>query len=173
MLISQTKKVPPFSLVGSQFIGFTAVALFGRLADLTRPYLIAKRTQLDLSPQVAVYTIERMFDLGSAALLFSGALVLAPKDLPHHEIFVRAGVLSMAGTLFLAGFMLATRLAGETVARMTGAVLGRLSTKLGGDGGGEDSGLSRRTRCAVFRKKLFDFGGSLAGYLDGNCVCLS
>ena len=30
------------SLLGPQFIGFTAVALFGRLADLTRPYLVAR-----------------------------------------------------------------------------------------------------------------------------------
>ena len=49
VLIKPQKKVSSFALLGSQVIGFTAVALFGRLADLVRPYLIAKRTKLPLS----------------------------------------------------------------------------------------------------------------------------
>src|ERR1700712_640630 len=61
-------------LVGPQFVGFTAVALFGRLADLVRPYLLAKRTGLPVSSQMAVYTVERMFDLGAAAVVFSSGL---------------------------------------------------------------------------------------------------
>ena len=95
VFLSPTKKVPAHSLLGSQFIGFTAVALFGRLADLTRPYLVARRVALPLSSQIAVYTIERMFDLGAAAVIFSSALAFTPKNLPHHEVFVRAGVLSL------------------------------------------------------------------------------
>src|SRR5665213_2954453 len=42
VFISSTKKISPFSLVGPQFIGFTAVALLGRLADITRPALVAE-----------------------------------------------------------------------------------------------------------------------------------
>ena len=57
VFISATKKVPPFSLVGPQFIGFTAVALVGRLADITRPALVAKKVGLPVSSQLAVYTI--------------------------------------------------------------------------------------------------------------------
>ena len=49
-----TRKVHIFSMVGSQVIGFTAVAIFGRLADLVRPYLIAKRTELTVSSQIAI-----------------------------------------------------------------------------------------------------------------------
>ncbi len=79
-------------LVGPQFIGFTAVAMFGRLADLVRPYLVARRTGLPVSSQVAVYTIERMFDLGAAAVVFSCALALSPANLPHRDRFVRVGV---------------------------------------------------------------------------------
>src|ERR1039457_2881978 len=97
VFLSATKKVSPFTLVGPQFIGFTAVALFGRLADVIRPALVAKRVQLPISSQVAVYTIERMFDLGAAAIIFSSALLFAPRDLPHHEIFIHTGVFSLAG----------------------------------------------------------------------------
>jgi uncharacterized membrane protein YbhN (UPF0104 family) len=130
VFLSPTKRVPAWKLVGPQFIGFTAVALFGRLADLTRPYLVARRVELPVASQVAVYTIERMFDLGAAALIFSGALVVAPKGLPHHEVFVRTGVVSLAGTAVLAVFAVTVRAAGEGVARTVRATLGRLSKGL-------------------------------------------
>jgi hypothetical protein len=127
VLISPTKKIGLLSTTGSQFIGFTAVGLFGRLADLTRPYLIAKRVQLPLSSQIAVYTIERMFDLGSAAIIFSSALAFAPKDMPHHDIFVKAGLYSLAGTLFLAVFAILVRISGGAVAAFARGVLGHVS----------------------------------------------
>jgi uncharacterized membrane protein YbhN (UPF0104 family) len=127
VFLSATKRVSPFVLVGPQFIGFTAVALFGRLADVIRPALVAKRVQLPVSSQVAVYTIERMFDLGAAAIIFSGALLFAPRDLPHHEIFVRTGLFSLAGTALIAIFAVLIRVAGGAVANAVSATLGRLS----------------------------------------------
>ena len=59
-------------------IGFTAVALIGRVADPVRPYLVAKKTGLPLSNQIAVYIVERLFDAGSMALIFSSVILLAP-----------------------------------------------------------------------------------------------
>jgi uncharacterized membrane protein YbhN (UPF0104 family) len=131
VFVSSTKKVSPTSLLGSQFIGFTAVALFGRLADLTRPYLVARRLGLSLSSQVAVYTIERMFDLGAAAVIFSCALAFTPKGLPHHEVFVKAGVLSMGATIAIAVFAGAVRVAGPTIARFARGTVGLLSKSAG------------------------------------------
>jgi len=131
VFVSPTKKVSAASLLGSQFIGFTAVALFGRLADLTRPYLLARRTQLSLSSQVAVYTIERMFDLGAAALIFSGALAFTPKGAPHHEVFVRSGVLSMGATLAIAAFAGVVRVAGGAVAAFARGTVGLVSKPAG------------------------------------------
>src|SRR5271154_2008338 len=131
VFVSPTKKVSAASLLGSQFIGFTAVALFGRLADLTRPYLVARRVGLSLSSQVAVYTIERMFDLGAAAVIFSSALAVTPKGLPHHDVFVRAGVLSMGATLAIAVFAGAVRVAGEAVAKFARGTVGLLSKSAG------------------------------------------
>jgi uncharacterized membrane protein YbhN (UPF0104 family) len=131
VFVSPTKKVSAGSLLGSQFIGFTAVALFGRLADLTRPYLVARRIGLSLSSQVAVYTIERMFDLGAAAVIFSCALALTPKNLPHHEVFVRAGVLSLGATLAIAVFAGAVRVAGGAIAGFARGTVGLLSKSAG------------------------------------------
>jgi uncharacterized membrane protein YbhN (UPF0104 family) len=131
VFLSPTKKVSATSLLGSQFIGFTAVALFGRLADLTRPYLVARRVNLSLSSQIAVYTIERMFDLGAAAVIFSSALAFTPKSLPHHEVFVRAGLLSMGATLAIAVFAAAVRVAGGAVAAFARRTVGILSKSAG------------------------------------------
>lgn len=131
VFLSPTKKVSAASLLGSQFIGFTAVALFGRLADLTRPYLVARRTGLSLSSQVAVYTIERMFDLGAAAVIFSGALAFTPRGLPHHEVFVKAGVVSMGLTLTIAVFAGIVRVAGGAVAGFARGTVGLVSKAAG------------------------------------------
>ena len=131
VFVSPTKKVSASSLLGSQFIGFTAVALFGRLADLTRPYLVARRTGLSISSQVAVYTIERMFDLGAAAIIFSSALAFTPKDLPHHEVFVRTGLISLGATVAIAVFAGAVRLAGGAIAGFARRTAGLVSKSAG------------------------------------------
>src|ERR1700733_13840475 len=131
VFVSPTKKVSAASLLGSQFIGFTAVALFGRLADLTRPYLISRKVELPMSSQVAVWTIERMFDLGAAAVIFSGALAFTPKGLPHHEVFIRAGEVSIGLTLAIAFFAGVVRAAGGAVAEFARRTVGLLSKAAG------------------------------------------
>jgi glycosyltransferase 2 family protein len=127
VFISAFRRVSAFSLIGPQFIGFTGVALFGRLADLIRPALIAKRVDLPVSSQLAVYTIERMFDLGAAAIIFSGALLFVPHDLPHREIFIHSGEVSLALTAIIAIFAVIIRVAGGAVADAVRAVLRRIS----------------------------------------------
>jgi len=131
VLLGPKKRVASSILVAPQFIGFTAVALFGRLADLARPYLIARRTALPVAAQIAVYSVERIFDLAAAAILFSVTLALAPRDLPHHEAFARAGILSLAATLGLAIFALTIRFAGDRIAQLATRLLQPLSPKFG------------------------------------------
>jgi hypothetical protein len=123
VFLSATKRVSPLTLVAPQFIGFTAVALFGRLADVIRPALVAKRVQLSVSSQVAVYTIERMFDLGAAAIIFSSALLFTPADLPNRALFVHTGIVSLAGTAFIALFAVAIRVAGGAIASTAHAMV--------------------------------------------------
>ena len=127
-----TKSLRARDLVGPQFVGFTAVALFGRLADLVRPYLLARRTGLPVSSQVAVYTVERMFDLGAAAVVFSSALALSPANLEHRDRFVRVGVGSLAATLLIAIFAGLVRTKGDVLAAWAGRQMERISPKLAG-----------------------------------------
>ncbi len=159
-----TKKVPAFSLVGSQVIGFTAVAIFGRLADLVRPYLIAKRTNLVLSSQIAVYTVERMFDLGSMALIFSVVLLFAPDraTLPHHEGLQKSAIAGLAVTVFLAVFAFAVHWSGLAVANLAEKTLGSLSPKLG-------AGVATKIR--EFREGLNALDG-FGSFLIAACLSL-
>jgi hypothetical protein len=133
VLIKPQKKVSSFSLLGSQVIGFTAVALFGRLADLVRPYLVAKRTRLQVSSQIAVYTVERMFDLGAMAMIFSGALLLAPDraTLPHHEALQHSALGGLVLTVALAVFAITVRASGRGIAGFAERTLGSISPGLG------------------------------------------
>ena len=78
LLLRHNQKVGLFSLMGTQVIGFTAVALIGRVADPVRPYLVAKRTKMPLSTQIAVYVVERLFDFGSMGVIVSLALLWIP-----------------------------------------------------------------------------------------------
>jgi len=117
------KPVSVGSLVGPQFTGFTAVALFGRLADLSRPYLVARKHHVSLASQMAVYTLERMFDLGSAALIFSTALAFAPKDTPDYALFMKVGRGSLLLTVAIAIFAYVVRSSGSMVAGFARRIL--------------------------------------------------
>lgn len=148
LLLRHNKKVPLFSLLGTQVIGFTAVALIGRVADLVRPYLVAKKTSLPLSNQIAVYIVERLFDAGSMALIFSVAMIWVPADeilkatahpgllarlaLHHRDLALlvaRFGGLAL--TLLGALFLVAVRLAGGVIASFFERAFAPISKNLG------------------------------------------
>jgi len=133
LFLKPVRKVSPFSLLGTQVIGFTGVALLGRPADLVRPYLVAKRVQVTLSSQIAVYVVERMFDAGAMALIFSTALIFAPHDasLPHPELLRKIAFGGLLGTAGLATLAIMVRLSGKAVATGAEKALGTLSEKLG------------------------------------------
>jgi uncharacterized membrane protein YbhN (UPF0104 family) len=133
IFLRPVKKVSPFTILGSQVIGFTGVALFGRLADLVRPYLVARRVKLSVGSQIAVYTVERMFDLGAMAMIFSLTLLFAPdrNTLPHHELMVKVAKVSFIVTLGLAVFAIFVRLSGGVLAAFTAKTIGALSPGIG------------------------------------------
>jgi hypothetical protein len=136
LLLRHNKKVPVFSLLGTQVIGFTAVALIGRVADPVRPYLVAKKTGLPVSNQIAVYIVERLFDAGSTALIFSMAILVTAwfgtTDLmPHAELVKKSGYWGMALTVAGALFLVVVRLAGNVVASFFEKSLGAISKKMG------------------------------------------
>ncbi len=148
---------PWWNLIGSQFIGFTGLAIFGRIGELIRPLLIARRTGLTFSSQIAVVAVERVFDLGAFAALFSLNLLLAPglQTLPFHELFHKVGFAIAGLTLALGVFVLGVRLAGPLVARMTGQLFGLFS---------KAAGVSAAQKVLAFRDGL-NVVGSLADFV--------
>lgn len=65
------------NLVNATFIGFAAVTLFGRPGELVRPYLIAAKERVSFSSQVAVWVLERIYDLLIVLAMFGFALTRA------------------------------------------------------------------------------------------------
>lgn len=137
IFLRPTKRLPPLYLLGTQVIGFTAVALLGRVADLTRPYLVARRSRLPIALQIAIYTVERMFDACAMASIVSLGLLLAPDraSIPHREQVV-AGARSL---LFLAAmlivFTIFVRISGNSIAsiierRLPGKLAGAIASKV-------------------------------------------
>lgn len=86
------------SLVSPTIIGFTSLALLGRPGELIRPYLIARRQNLTISSQLAVWAVERIFDLGAFTMLLVSAIFLSagPRTLPFYSRFREGGFLLIA-----------------------------------------------------------------------------
>jgi uncharacterized protein (TIRG00374 family) len=122
-----------WGLIGSQVIGFTGLAIFGRIGELIRPLLVARRTGLSFASQIAVVAVERVFDLGAFGLLFGLNLAASPglQALPFHERFHQVGYAIAGLTLVVAAFVVGVRLAGTAVARVAGRVFGLVSERAG------------------------------------------
>lgn len=78
-------------LVSPTLVGFAGLALLGRAGEFIRPYLIARRTALPFSSQLAVWAVERIFDMGAFTILVMLAIFLpsALPSIPHPEYYLR------------------------------------------------------------------------------------
>ena len=148
LLLRHNKKVPLLSLIGTQVIGFTAIAVIGRVADLVRPYLVSKKTSLPVSSQIAVYIVERLFDAGAMALIFSIGVLSVPEadivkatshsghlsSLALHSPQLSAFIARYGGlvlTILGAVFLVAIRVSGNVIAAFCERSFALFSKKLG------------------------------------------
>ena len=124
------------SLVPPMMIGFTGLALLGRAGEFIRPYLVARRTGLPFSSQLAVWAVERVFDVGAFAFLIALAIFLpsALQSIPHPEYYRQfrdAGFLLIAGVAgAAAGAVLISR-SGEAIAKWIEQRFAHLSSGFG------------------------------------------
>lgn len=65
-------------LIAPQYVGFAGLALLGRPGEFIRPYLIARRENLQFSSQVALWFVERAFDTGAVTLMLAADLFFVP-----------------------------------------------------------------------------------------------
>jgi glycosyltransferase 2 family protein len=123
-------------LVSPTLIGFTGLALLGRAGEFIRPYLIARRTDLPFSSQLAAWAVERIFDVGAFTVLMVLAIFLpsALPAIPHPEYYVRfreGGFLLIGLVLALTVAAIIIRRSGDAVARWVEQKFGHLSANFG------------------------------------------
>lgn len=138
-------------LVAPTMIGFTGLALLGRPGEFIRPFLIARKENLSMSSQVAVWTVERIFDTGAFALIMAvNILAFAPRlksEVPAFREGVRQSLLGREFLLFsifevvavgllvamilIAWAAFAVRKNPSTAARFFVRLVGRISPKVG------------------------------------------
>ncbi len=108
------KQTSILALIPPTLIGFTGLALLGRPGELIRPYLIARRTNLTFSSQMAAWAIERIFDIGGFTVLMVSAIFLPTqlRYLANPEIYPRLRVggfllIALVAGLALVAFLVA------------------------------------------------------------------
>ena len=123
-------------MVSPTLVGFTGIALLGRAGEFIRPYLIARRTDLSFSSQLAVWAVERIFDVGAFAFLIVLAIFLpsALPSIPHPEYYTRlreAGFVLIALVAALAAAAVVIRRKGDLAAQWVEKRFSHLSSNLG------------------------------------------
>ncbi len=129
-------KATMMDVLSPTLIGFTGLALLGRAGEFIRPYLIARRTDLSLSSQLAVWAVERIFDVGAFTVLMVLAIFLpsALPSIPHPEYYLRfrEGGFFLIGIVSITTFVaIVIRRSGEAVARWVEERFGHLSANFG------------------------------------------
>ena len=120
IFLKPVKKTTTAHLLAPQFVGFAALALLGRAGEMIRPYIIAKKERLTFTSQVAVWGVERIFDMGSFAVMLAASF-LSP-DLRTLSFY---GKLRDA-SFFLIG-LIVMMVVGLTIVRRSGDRVARLS----------------------------------------------
>src|ERR1700689_5243863 len=69
--LKPVRKTTTRRLLAPQFVGFAALALLGRAGEMIRPYIIAKKERLTFASQMAVWGVERIFDMGAFAVMLA------------------------------------------------------------------------------------------------------
>jgi glycosyltransferase 2 family protein len=129
-------KMKTLDLVSPTLIGFTGIALLGRAGEFIRPYLIARRTDLSFSSQLAVWTVERIFDVGAFTVLMVLAIFLpsALPSIPHPEYYVRfreGGFVLVGLVLVMSVVAVVIKRGGDQVAVWVERQFGHLSSNFG------------------------------------------
>jgi uncharacterized protein (TIRG00374 family) len=98
----------------AQILGFSSIFLVGRPGELVRPAYIAKKENVPMSAMIAVWLLERVFDIVAMVVLFAAAIYFEPVNPDSargvsalhamhawgHVLFAATGVLVLGIVLF-------------------------------------------------------------------------
>src|SRR5580693_5584248 len=126
-------------LIPPTMIGFAALALLGRAGEMIRPYLIARRQNLPFASQVAVWAVERIFDVGGFTVLMVAAIFLpsklraftdaAPPDVRHWIHLTGYALIALVFGLLTGAVLIAYR--GNRIAQWVENRFSHLAENLG------------------------------------------
>ena len=127
IFLRTTKRASIPRLIAAQFIGFTGLALLGRPGEFVRPYLIARQEELTFSSQLAIWFVERVFDVASVALLLGANLLIGHHYQQYPSWVNRAGFAMGGFAIALAVLMTGLRLKSEFIANTFQKILNPFS----------------------------------------------
>jgi uncharacterized membrane protein YbhN (UPF0104 family) len=133
IFLRRSRPATNMQMIPAQFIGFTAIAVLGRLGEFVRPYLIARRQRITFASQLGVLTVERVFDLLAAATIIAITLTFSAsvRMLPYQHEFRRFGYFGIAVALGLALATVAIRVAGPLIGSLARGGVGLISARAG------------------------------------------
>lgn len=117
IFLKPVHKTTTMRLLAPQFVGFAALALLGRAGEMIRPYIIAKKERLTFTSQMAVWGVERIFDMGAFAVMLAVSF-LSPelRGLAFYHQLRGAAFGLMLLVLALIVFCVVVRRSGDRVA---------------------------------------------------------
>jgi hypothetical protein len=133
IFLQPVRKTSTWQMLAPTLIGFTGLALLGRPGELIRPYLISRRMNLPFSSQLAVWAVERIFDIAAFTILLvlTAFVATAPKRLDTYELFQKVSVaFALLSTVLIIGAFAVHR-RGEGLARWVERRFAHLSANLG------------------------------------------
>jgi uncharacterized protein (TIRG00374 family) len=118
IFLKPVRKTTTMRLMAPQFVGFAALALLGRAGEMIRPYIIAKKERLTFTSQVAVWGVERIFDMGAFAVMLALSF-LSPdlRSLHFYRQLREASFVLMALIVVLVIGIVIVRRSGDRVAQ--------------------------------------------------------
>jgi hypothetical protein len=133
--LSPIKKASLWVLFVGQVLGFSSIYLIGRPGEFVRPAYIAKKENVSMSANLAVWLMERIFDTVFLVLLFAAGLYfepVTPETARGSSILValhRGGDVMLVFALFLVAGLLLFWLRSEQLTHWTMRLFRFLPTK--------------------------------------------
>ena len=120
-------------LVAPTYVGFAGLAILGRPGELIRPYLIGLKTKTAFSAQMAIWAIERIFDITAVVIMLVIVIFFVPslRTINHYQAFREFGYGLIGIVVLLVGLAVTLRLIGPRFAAWVCRMLTPISPRLG------------------------------------------
>ena len=117
IFLKPVHKTTTMRLLAPQYVGFAALALLGRAGEMIRPYIIARKERLTFTSQMAVWGVERIFDMGAFAIMLAVSFLSRDlRDLKFYPQLREASFALMGLIVALVVGIVIVRRSGERVA---------------------------------------------------------